>query len=101
MWLMLQQDQPDDYVIATGVQHSVREFIEAAFGHIGLDPWSYVEHDPALMRPSEPVRLVGDYGKARAKLGWEPRTSFEELVCLMVDHDLELLASGVAQQQPG
>jgi GDPmannose 4,6-dehydratase len=101
MWLMLQQDRPDDYVIATGVEHSVREFVEAAFGHIGLDPWRHVEHDPTLMRPSEPVRLVGDYSKAREKLGWEPRTSFEELVCLMVDHDLELLGSGVAQKQPG
>ncbi|MEA2450310.1 MAG: GDPmannose 4,6-dehydratase, partial [Thermoleophilaceae bacterium] len=101
MWLMLQQDHPEDYVIATGVQHSVREFVEAAFGHIGLDPWGYVEHDPALMRPSEPVHLVGDYRKAREKLGWEPRTSFEQLVRLMVDHDLELLAGRMQQKQSG
>jgi GDPmannose 4,6-dehydratase len=98
---MLQQDRPEDFVIATGVQHSVREFVEAAFARVGIDPWEHVEHDPALMRPSEPVRLVGDYSKAREKLGWEPRTSFEELVCLMVDHDLELLSGAVPQKQSG
>jgi GDPmannose 4,6-dehydratase len=101
MWLMLQQDRAEDYVIATGVQHSVREFVDAAFSRIGLDPEPYVEHDPALVRPAEPGELVGDYSKAKTKLGWEPRTSFEELVHLMVDHDLELLARGEAQKPAG
>jgi GDPmannose 4,6-dehydratase len=101
MWLMLQQDEPEDFVIATGVQHSVREFVAAAFGRVGLDPAPHVEHDPALVRPSEPGELVGDASKARDKLGWQPRTRFEELVELMVDHDLELLAGGEAQKQPG
>jgi GDPmannose 4,6-dehydratase len=101
MWLMLQQDVAEDYVIATGVQRSVREFVDAAFSHLALDPTPYVAHDPALVRPAEPGELVGDFSKARAKLGWEPRTSFEELVSLMVDHDLELLASGEAQKQSG
>jgi GDPmannose 4,6-dehydratase len=101
MWLMLQQDEPEDYVIATGVLHSVRDFAEAAFERVGLDPWRYIRHDPGLIRPTEPVNLVGDHGKAREKLGWRPRRSFEELVSLMVDHDLELLARRVPQKQSG
>ena len=101
MWLMLQQDEPDDYVVATGETHSVRELVEVAFGHLGLDPRQYVRQDPRFMRPAEVDHLVGDYSKAREKLGWEPRTSFDELVRLMVDHDLELLASGVPQKQSG
>ena len=91
MWLMLQQDEPEDFVIATGRPHSVRELVERAFARVGLEPWEYVETDPAYFRPAEVDRLVGDAGKARQKLGWQPRTSFEELIDLMVDADLERL----------
>jgi GDPmannose 4,6-dehydratase len=101
MWLMLQQDEPEDYVIATGVTHSVRELIDLAFSHVALDPGEYVRSDPRYLRPAEVDRLVGDASKAREKLGWEPRTSFEDLVRLMVDADLELLARGVPQKQAG
>ncbi len=89
MWLMLQQDEPSDYVIATGVTHSVREFAEIAFAHAGLDWERHVVTDPAFLRPAEVDQLVGDASKAKAELGWEPRTSFRELVELMVDADLE------------
>jgi GDPmannose 4,6-dehydratase len=89
MWLMLQQDQPDDYVIATGETHSVREFIELAFGGVGLDWQQYVVQDPALIRPAEVDVLVGDASKARRVLGWEPTVSFPELVRLMVEADLK------------
>ncbi len=91
MWLMLQQEQPDDYVIATGEMHSVREFLEEAFGHVGLDYRRYVEHDPRYLRPTEVDELRGDASKARQVLGWRPRTTFKELVKLMVDADIELL----------
>jgi GDPmannose 4,6-dehydratase len=91
MWLMLQQDDPQDFVIATGQAHSVRDCVNVAFGHVGLDPGDYVKTDEALMRPAEVDHLIGDYGKAKRLLGWEPRTSFEELIRLMVDADLELL----------
>jgi GDPmannose 4,6-dehydratase len=91
MWLMLQQDQPDDYVIATNEAHSVREFLEVAFGHAGLDWKKHVEIDPRYYRPAEVELLVGDYSKARRKLGWEPRTKFVDLAKLMVDADIELL----------
>jgi GDPmannose 4,6-dehydratase len=101
MWLMLQQDEPEDYVIATGVAHSVRELVEVAFGHLDLDPDQYVRTDERFMRPAEVDHLIGDYSKAKEKLGWEPRTSFEELVKLMVDSDLELLRSGVPTKQAG
>jgi GDPmannose 4,6-dehydratase len=101
MWLMLQQDEPDDYVIATGEAHSVRELVDVAFARVGLDPESHIRIDPRFLRPAEVEHLVGDASKAREKLGWEPRTSFEEMVQLMVDADLELLASGVPQQQAG
>jgi GDPmannose 4,6-dehydratase len=101
MWLMLQQDEPEDYVIATGEAHSVRELVEVAFAHAGLDPGTHVRTDPRFLRPAEVEHLVGDASKARKKLGWEPRTSFEEMVRLMVDSDLELLASGVPQKQAG
>src|SRR3954464_10051561 len=94
MWLMLQQDVPDDYVIATGEAHSVRELVDIAFDHVRLDPADHVRIDPKYLRPAEVEHLVGDASKAREKLGWEPRTSFNELVELMVDADLELLASG-------
>ena len=101
MWLMLQQDEPDDFVVATGEAHSVRELVDVAFAHVGLDPDDHVEIDPRFLRPAEVEHLIGDATKAREKLGWEPRTSFEELVKLMVDADLELLASGVPQKQAG
>jgi GDPmannose 4,6-dehydratase len=91
MWLILQQDQPDDYVIATGETHSVREFLELAFGHVGLHWKKYVEIDPRYHRPAEVDLLLGDYSKAKQKLGWEPKTRFEDLVKLMVDADIQLL----------
>jgi GDPmannose 4,6-dehydratase len=94
-WLMLQQDEPRDYVIATGVQHSVREFVEAAFEHVGLEPDPYVVVDPELIRPAEVDELVGDSSRARAELGWEPRVSFRELVAMMVDADVARLAAGL------
>ncbi len=90
MWLMLQQDEPDDYVIATGESHSVREFLELAFEMLGLDWRRHVEIDPRYFRPTEVDYLLGDASKAREKLGWRPRVSFEELVRMMVEHDLEL-----------
>jgi GDPmannose 4,6-dehydratase len=101
MWLMLQQDEPDDFVIATGEAHSVRELVEVAFGHLGLDPEGYVRIDPRYLRPAEVEHLIGDASKARDKLGWKPHTSFEEMVRLMVDSDLELLERGVSQKQAG
>jgi GDPmannose 4,6-dehydratase len=91
MWLMMQQDQPDDYVIATGETHSVREFLEIAFGHVGLQWKKYVEIDPRYHRPAEVDLLLGDYSKAKKKLGWEPKTRFEDLAKLMVDADVQLL----------
>ena len=91
MWLMLQQDQPDDYVIATGETHSVKEFLEVAFRHVGLDWQKYVEIDPKYFRPAEVELLIGDSSKARKKLGWEPKTRFEELTKLMVDEDVRRL----------
>ena len=91
MWLMLQQDEPDDYVIATGKTHSVRELCEVTFGYLGLDYRDYVVSDPKFYRPAEVDQLVGDAGKARRVLGWEPRVSFEELIHIMVDADMEAL----------
>jgi len=91
MWLMLQQDQPDDYVIATGETHSVKEFLEVAFAHVGLDWKKYVEIDAKYFRPAEVDLLIGDYSKAKKKLGWEPKTRFEELTKLMVDEDVRRL----------
>ncbi len=101
MWLMLQRDQPEDYVIATGKANSVRRLVEIAFEHVGLDPDQHVRLDPRFLRPAEVEHLIGDPSKARAQLGWEPRTSFEDMVRLMVDSDLELLSSGVPQKQAG
>ena len=91
MWLMLQQDEPGEYVIATGTSRSVRDLVEEAFSYVGLDWDQYVRVDPELVRPPEPIELVGDPTLAREKLGWEPRTSFEELVRMMVDTDLSEL----------
>lgn len=89
MWQMLQQDKPDDFVVATGEAYSVREFLETSFGYLGYDWEEYVEIDPDYYRPADPEILQGDYSKARDELGWTPTTSFEELVEMMVDHDLE------------
>jgi GDPmannose 4,6-dehydratase len=92
MWLMLQQDRPDDYVVATGRTHSVRELVEAAFGHLGLDWRKHVVQDPSLARPAEVDLLIGDASKARRALGWEPRVGFEGLVDMMVRADLDRLS---------
>jgi len=92
MWLMLQQEQPDDYVIATGETHTVREFLEEAFSHAGMDWKDYVEHDARYERPAEVDLLIGDAAKAKAKLGWEPRTTFHDLVRLMVDEEIASLS---------
>jgi GDPmannose 4,6-dehydratase len=91
MWLMLQQDQPDDFVVATGEARSVREFCEVAFGHVDLNWQDHVVIDPQYFRPAEVDMLVGDASKAREVLGWKPETSFNELVVMMVDADLEAL----------
>lgn len=91
MWLALQQDQPDDYVVATGEGHTVREFVEAAFRHVGLDWRDHVSTDPVYFRPAEVDALIGDAGKARRVLGWAPKTDFSELVRIMVDADRQLL----------
>lgn len=91
MWLMLQQDQPDDYVVATGETHTVREFLEHAFAHVDLDWKQFVKHDERYERPAEVDLLVGDPAKAKRQLGWEPKVKFAELVKIMVDADLELL----------
>ena len=91
MWLMLQQEQPDDYVIATGETHTVRELVETAFGCVGLDWQRYVVQDPALIRPAEVDLLIGDASKARRQLAWEPRVGFHELIRRMVESDLERL----------
>ena len=96
MWMMLQEETPDDYVVATGETHSVREFCAAAFGVLGLDWEQFVVADPAFTRPAEVDLLLGDAAKARAALGWEPAVSFEELVRLMADADLARLAAAAA-----
>jgi GDPmannose 4,6-dehydratase len=97
MWLMLQQPHPDDYVIATGVANSVRTLVDLAFDHVGLAPDDYVRQDPQFMRPAEVDHLIGDSAKAERQLGWKPRTSFDELVRLMVDADLALLSSAAGR----
>ena len=100
MWLMLQQDRADDYVIATGVTHSVRQLVETAFRHVGLDWQEYVRIDPAFMRPAEVDHLIGDASKGRRVLGWEPTVSFEQLVAMMVDADIALLAASPRAASP-
>ena len=92
MWLMLQQDTPDDYVVATGDTQSVRRFCEVAFGHLGLDYEEFVVIDEAFYRPAEVELLVGDPAKAEKVLGWTPTVGFEDLVTMMVDADLALLS---------
>ncbi|MGI8633292.1 MAG: GDP-mannose 4,6-dehydratase [Solirubrobacterales bacterium] len=99
MWMMLQQDEPEDYVVGTGTTHSVRELVDLAFGHLDLDPAEYVVQDPAFLRPAEVDLLVADPTKARETLGWVPQTSFEDLVRLMVDADMRLLESGAPVRQ--
>jgi GDPmannose 4,6-dehydratase len=90
MWAMLQQDEPDDYVVATGQTHTVEEFVTSAFAHAGIDDWQrYVRQDPRFLRPAEVDLLVGDAAKAHVALGWQPQVDFDELVKLMVDHDLK------------
>ena len=93
MWLMMQRDEPTDYVVATGEEHSVREFAEIAFDHVGLDPERHVVVDPRFERPAEVDHLVGDASRARRELDWAPRVSFENLARLMVDADLERLSA--------
>ena len=96
MWLMLQQDQPDDYVVATGQEHSVQEAAEVAFAHVGLNWHDYVREDAALLRPAEVDHLIGDAGKAHARLGWQPILSFKGLMELMVDSDLDTVRREIA-----
>jgi GDPmannose 4,6-dehydratase len=91
MWLMIQQEKPDDFVVASGQKHSVRQFVEKAFAHVDLDWKDYVETDPALIRPAEVYTLCGDATKARDQLGWKPEVSFDQLVEMMVDADLAAL----------
>jgi GDPmannose 4,6-dehydratase len=91
MWLMLQQDKAEDFVVSTGKTHSVRDLLEVAFGHLGLDPRNHVKVDERFIRPADVDQLVGDATKARQKLGWEPEVAFEELIKMMVDHDVALL----------
>ena len=88
MWLMLQQDQPDDYVIATGRTHSVQDFLEEAFGYLGIDFWPLLDINPKYFRPTEVDLLLGDPSKAKRKLGWEPKVTFKQLVRLMVDSEV-------------
>ena len=90
MWRILQHDRPDDFVLATGETHTVREFLDAAFGRLGLDWREHVVHDPALERPLDAESLAGDPSKARRELGWAPKVKFADLVAMMVDADLEL-----------
>lgn len=101
MWLMLQQDIPDDYVIASGEAHSVRDFLEIAFGYVGLNYENFLEINDDFYRPSEKFVLCGDAGKARRQLGWQPKVSFEQLVREMVDHDLKAVSATAGCKQNG
>jgi GDPmannose 4,6-dehydratase len=101
MWLMLQQDEPDDYVVATGETRSVRELVEVAFSVVGIEDWQrYVKVDESFFRPAEVDLLVGNPAKAKRVLGWEPSVSFSELVAMMVEHDLELEARRLEERRP-
>jgi GDPmannose 4,6-dehydratase len=97
MWLMLQQEKPDDYVIATGQSHSVRRLLEVAFSHAGLDYRNHVEIDPDLLRPADVLHLLGDCAKARRAFGWRPEVTFENLVQMMVESDLELISNDISR----
>ncbi|MGA2606335.1 MAG: GDP-mannose 4,6-dehydratase [Terriglobia bacterium] len=101
MWQMLQQEKPQDYVVATGVAHSVRQLLEIAFGHLGMDYRDYVETDPAFLRPAEVHHLLGDSSKARQELGWKPQITFQGLVKMMVDEDLARLKREAANSSGG
>jgi GDPmannose 4,6-dehydratase len=101
MWLMLQADEPEDYVIATGEEHSVQEFADIAFAHAELDSNQHVRTDPEFLRPAEVDHLVGDPTKAREQLGWQPGVSFKELVELMVEADVDRLSRAVAPRPAG
>ncbi|MCK4751998.1 MAG: GDP-mannose 4,6-dehydratase, partial [Planctomycetes bacterium] len=90
MWLMLQQDKPDDYIVATGESYSVREFLDKVFGHLDLDWEKYVKVDPRYFRPAEVDVLLGDASKAKKNLGWEPKVTFSELARIMVDADMKI-----------
>jgi GDPmannose 4,6-dehydratase len=100
MWMMLQRATPEDYVIATGVSHSVRDLVQTAFSHVGLDWEKYVQIDQALLRPAEVEHLLGDPSKARADLGWKPTVDFKQLVEMMVDADLRLLDAASSVRAP-
>jgi len=99
MWLMLQQDEPRDYVVASGESHTGREFVDLAFGHVGLDPAKHVRFDPQLLRPADVDHLVGDATKAREELGWRLEVSFEALIKMMVDSDIQRLRSAGEQSR--
>jgi len=101
MWLMLQRDEPTDYVIATGVVHSVRDLCRAAFGRVGLDYETYVTEDVALMRPAEVDHLLGDASKAQAELGWSPTVGFDDLIGMMVDADIARHEARLRAGHPG
>jgi GDPmannose 4,6-dehydratase len=100
MWMMLQQDEPVDFVISSGENHSVREFCEIAFSHVGLNWEDHVVSDPKFYRPAEVNVLLGDYSKARKMLGWKPEFSFDAMVKLMVDADLQLVKAQIASRRP-
>ena len=99
MWLMLQQDRADDYVISTGVSHSVRDLVEIAFGRVGLDWQKYTRQDPAFLRPAEVDHLLGDSSKAERELGWKPEVHFTQLVEMMVDADLERVSAALSAKR--
>ena len=101
MWRILQQDNGDDFVLATNETHTVREFCEAAFGHVDLDWKKFVKHDPRYERPAEVDLLIGNAAKAKKILGWEPKMRFDELVRLMVDADMALLERKTAREHLG
>jgi GDPmannose 4,6-dehydratase len=98
MWRMLQQDRPDDYVIGTGEVRTVKDFVEAAFAHAGLDWREWVSIDPKYYRPTEVDHLRADTSKVKAKMNWEPKVTFKELVTIMVDHDVRLVRTGSGDQ---
>jgi GDPmannose 4,6-dehydratase len=101
MWLMLQQDEPDDYVVATGRTHSIEDFVSKAFEEVGIDDWKpYVRQDPKFFRPAEVDLLIGDASKARDRLGWRPEVDFDQLVKMMVAHDLEVEATKAGVNRP-
>jgi GDPmannose 4,6-dehydratase len=101
VWMTLQHHEPGDYVFAGGVGRKVRDVVDVAFAHVGLDPERYIRVDPAFVRGVEPTPLVGDPTRARTVLGWEPEVSFEEMIAAMVEADLEALSGRAARGQTG